>query len=227
MQGKVLIVDDDAPTREILSRYLTIAGYECHAAESFDTAVQMLAADEFHVVVTDKNMPALQGDEENGLALVRHIRQSHPSIGTVVITGFATIESAVEAMRLGAFDYVAKPFDLEALRGKVDRIREYQTALNPESIMNTYRHLHDQMLELYEHGEQTSEEKKRLFLELIKEKMDLIFDRFREFERLLLYQRERLAEIAFIAGRIAERIPETDPFYPAISHIVDEANRRM
>lgn len=227
MNGNVLIVDDDSGTREVLFRYLERCGYACTVAEGFEEARRKLSAADFHVVVTDKNMPSDDGIVENGLALIRHIRHHHPTIGVIVITGFATTESAIEAMRLGAFDYIAKPFDLELLRGKVDRIREYQQTHNAENIMHTYRLFLEEMLELYERSDRTTEEKKKLFLALIQEKIDVFFERFKILERILIYQRERLAEIASYAGQALDEIPQSDPVFPLIVHIAEEAGRRL
>lgn len=227
MRGKVLIVDDDDATREILSRYLAMDDYVCVTAPNVENAIRALDEGGFHVVVTDKNMPTPTGIEENGLALIRYVRQHYPEVGVIVITGFATIESAVEAMHLGAFDYIAKPFELEILRDKVDRIREYQHFLDPATAMNTYRILHGQMLDLFEQGGRTSSEQKQHFLELIQQKMDMIFDRYKAFERLLLYQRERLAEIASSAEQLRESIPENSPVYPLVLRIAEQASRRL
>ncbi len=227
MKGRILIVDDDAPTREILERYLSMHGYECDVAENVEEAIRVMPEGDFHVVVTDKNMPSNGVNPENGLVLIRHVREHYPETGVIVITGFATIESAVEAMRLGAFDYIAKPFELEMLKDKVDRIREYQTFLNPAAIMNSYQFLHEQLLELYERGDRTSDEKKQHFLALIQETMDVIFDRFKGVERLLLYQRERLAEIAACAGQLRDIVPDTDPAYSLIVRIAEQSELRL
>lgn len=227
MHGKLLVVDDETATLEVLSKYLEFCGYDCDVSEGMESAVEKLGKEEYHVVVTDKNMPSPKESGESGIDLIRYIRRNHPSVGTIVMTGYATVESAVEAMRLGAFDYIQKPFSLEDLKEKVDRIREYQNCLNPEAIMNTYRSLHEQMLDLYEQGDRDTEEKKHEFLKLVQDHMDSVFRMVGNLERMLLFQRERLAAVESHAGQLLEEIGMDDPLRPLAERIARVASRRL
>jgi DNA-binding response OmpR family regulator/DNA-binding transcriptional ArsR family regulator len=108
---RVLVVDNDAVTRDELSGLLREDQHTVDSAPSVAKAVELLEHDEFEVVITDLRMP-----RQNGLELLRECRTRWPRTLVVVITGFATVETALEAMKLGAFDYVRKPFRIEQLR---------------------------------------------------------------------------------------------------------------
>jgi DNA-binding NtrC family response regulator len=116
---RILIVDDEKQIRRILSVLLEEHGYEVAEADSGEAAVQVQA--EFHaaLVLLDLSMPGM-----DGLATLRALMQSANAPEVVMMTAFGSIQSAVEAMRLGAFDYLAKPFDNEALLLTVERALE-------------------------------------------------------------------------------------------------------
>src|SRR4051794_12790688 len=106
-RGDVLLVEDDLDIAEILKIVLTRVGLEVHSARSLAEARQMLRSrsPEFAVVVVDKNLP-----DGNGLTVIEQERASGGDAEVVVITGFPSIDSAVHALRLGAYDYLEKPF---------------------------------------------------------------------------------------------------------------------
>lgn len=104
-QASVLLVDDEAKIREGLGKILLAAGYPCVTAASAREALQHLAGRDFAVVVSDVVMPGM-----GGMELLAEIRARFQSTDTVLITGFGTIELAVEAMKMGARDFLTKPF---------------------------------------------------------------------------------------------------------------------
>ncbi len=108
---KVLIVDDEANLRKVLAATLKREGYEVATAGDGDAAIAELEESGADVIVTDLVMP-----RRDGLSLLRHVLATHPEIPVIVITAHGTIDSAVEALKLGAFDYITKPFDQEELR---------------------------------------------------------------------------------------------------------------
>jgi CheY-like chemotaxis protein len=108
---RILIVDDDRIFREELSELLRDDQHTVLAEPSVAKALEALAHEEFDVVLTDLKMP-----RQSGLDLLREVRSRWPRSFVVVVTGFATVETALEAMRLGAFDYVRKPFKLDQVR---------------------------------------------------------------------------------------------------------------
>ncbi len=116
---RVLVVDDDSVFREELATLLSDWGHAVKAVSSGPKAIEELEATELDVVFSDLRMPRM-----NGVELLRIIRERWPRTYVVVITGYATIETAVEAMKLGAFDYLRKPFRSEHVEKVMDLIQE-------------------------------------------------------------------------------------------------------
>lgn len=107
---KVLLVDDDETTRRLCGRVLTGEGFEVVTAENGEDAIAKLKESDFGIVFTDFTMPKIGGKE-----LLQYIRQNHSSTCVNIFTGGGTVEGAVECMRLGACDYITKPFDMGEL----------------------------------------------------------------------------------------------------------------
>jgi DNA-binding NtrC family response regulator len=107
MKHRILIVEDDAVFVRPLQRTLESEGYEVAAVTTGETALERLRHEDFDLVITDKRLPKM-----DGIDVIRQIKGSHPEVAVVVMTAHATIESAVEALRLGAVDYLLKPFNL-------------------------------------------------------------------------------------------------------------------
>ena len=119
---RLLIVDDDQVFRDELSDLLIEEGHVVQRASSVAKALPLLEHDEFEALLTDLRMP-----RQGGLDLVRMARERWPRMYVVVITGYATVETAVEAMKRGAFDYIQKPFQLSRIRKVLQTIEEDQT----------------------------------------------------------------------------------------------------
>jgi response regulator RpfG family c-di-GMP phosphodiesterase len=106
---RVLVVDDEVVICEVLRDFLTFEGFTVAVAGSGEQALELLREDPFYdVVLTDLKMPGM-----GGLELMRRIAIEHAEIVTIIMTGFGTVESAIEAMKHGAFDYILKPFKPE------------------------------------------------------------------------------------------------------------------
>lgn len=116
---RLLIVDDDAVFREELATLLVDWGHYVEAAASGAKAIERLESTEFDAVFSDVRMPRM-----NGIELLRQIRSRWPRVLVVMITGFATVETAVESMKLGAFDYLRKPFRSEQVERIVHLLEE-------------------------------------------------------------------------------------------------------
>lgn len=108
---RLLVVDDELSMREFLAILLEREGYEVVTAADAATALSHLAAAEFALVISDVQMPGL-----NGLALLERIKETNPETAVLLITAFSTAEQAVEAMKLGAYDYLAKPFKVDEVK---------------------------------------------------------------------------------------------------------------
>jgi two-component system NtrC family response regulator len=118
--GRVLVVDDDDSLRRVLQVQLEDLGYEVATAAGSDQALASLTLSPCELVLTDLKMPGMSGIE-----LLRRIRTVHPETIVIVITAFGSIETAVEAMRAGAYDYVTKPVVPDALELTVSRALQH------------------------------------------------------------------------------------------------------
>ncbi|KAF7787096.1 two-component system, response regulator FlrC [Pseudoalteromonas rubra] len=116
MSNKILVVEDDAGLREALIDTLEMSGFECVEADSAEQAVILLKQQVFSLLVSDVQMGAM-----SGLDLLRTVKLNYPDLPVLMMTAYATIDDAVEAMRLGAIDYMAKPFAPEVLLNMVSR----------------------------------------------------------------------------------------------------------
>lgn len=117
---RVLIVDDEPEITSILSD-LFEGQYDCTTAGSAEQALMALGVNHYELVVSDITMPGM-----SGLEMLPHIKGKSPNTVVVMISGMQTMESAIDALRLGAFDYVMKPFDLRQVEAVVKRALEHQ-----------------------------------------------------------------------------------------------------
>ena len=119
---KILIVDDDEVYRDVLRDAIVEENTELSLAASGEEALELLESSPFDILITDLNMPGI-----DGLTLLKRARQLYPDILTLIITGYGSLESAVEAIRSGAYDYIQKPFRIDEVavstRNAVDRVR--------------------------------------------------------------------------------------------------------
>jgi CheY-like chemotaxis protein/signal transduction histidine kinase len=117
----ILIIDDNLDMHEMLRRILTPLGYELTMADNGARGLALLRSGKFGVAILGLMLPDLHGME-----ILRRIRSDRPDIEIIVLTAYASLDSAIEALRLGAYDYVIKPFPLEALSSAVRRAVEKQ-----------------------------------------------------------------------------------------------------
>lgn len=111
MKSRILVVDDEESIREFLEIMLKKEGYEITLAEDGQKAKDLLLKKSFDMVISDLQMPNVTGIE-----LLRHVKESYPEIVFMMITAFGTTDTAVEAMKLGAYDYITKPFKIDEVR---------------------------------------------------------------------------------------------------------------
>ena len=116
MNGKVLIVDDESAMCEMIAKHLKIREYEAETCTSPVAALERIRENSFDVVLTDVNMPGMSGIE-----LCEQSAASRPDIPFIVMTAFGSLETAVEAIRAGAFDFVAKPIEMDLLMISLER----------------------------------------------------------------------------------------------------------
>ncbi|GIW71292.1 MAG: acetoacetate metabolism regulatory protein AtoC [Planctomycetota bacterium] len=123
-QARVLVVDDEPSMRELLGLVLAREGHAVEAAADGAQALARMAEAEPDLVIQDLRMPGMPG-----LELLRRLKDRYPEIPIVVITAFSTWDTTVEAMRLGAYDYLKKPFDTDVIRNVVERALAHRRAL--------------------------------------------------------------------------------------------------
>jgi len=121
MAARILVVDDDSAMTELLVQTLPSKGYLTVARASGEAALALLEQEDFDVVVTDLNMNGM-----HGLDLCTRVVANRPDIPVIVITAFGSLESAIEAIRAGAYDFVTKPFDIKTLVVALDRAAQHR-----------------------------------------------------------------------------------------------------
>jgi DNA-binding NtrC family response regulator len=138
VKPRILVVDDEPRMAEVVTATLARAGHDCRACSSAREALQSFAEHGADVVVTDWKMPDMDGIE-----LLRQLRQRQPDLPVILLTAYGSVPAAVAAMREGAFDYVAKPFDNDELRATVTR------ALDMTRLQRENRYLRQELASRY------------------------------------------------------------------------------
>ena len=121
MKGRVWVVEDDAEMAELLRSQLSRREYDVRALASGSAALEQLASEDVDVVVTDVRMRGL-----DGIQLCDRLREARPDVPVLVITAFGSLDTAVAAIRAGAFDFLAKPFEIEELVFRLDRALQHR-----------------------------------------------------------------------------------------------------
>ena len=138
MKSRILVVDDEESIREFFEIMLKKEGYEVTTAEDGARAKEILTKKSFDMVISDMQMPHV-----TGLELLKHVRESYPDLVFMIITAFGTTETAVEAMKLGAYDYLTKPF-------KIDEVRlNISNALRSKNLETEVRVLKKELVKEY------------------------------------------------------------------------------
>jgi two-component system response regulator AtoC len=135
-QPRIMIVDDDRVTCELLCEVFAGEGFAARFAQSGEAALDSLADDAPDVLVSDIRMKT----RLDGLALLDHVRREHPQTPVVLMTAFGSIETAIRAVKEGAFDYISKPFDLDALVATVRRALASRFAMQPPPSVEDEEH---------------------------------------------------------------------------------------
>src|SRR5215510_9321085 len=130
MPNRILVVDDEPGMRKSLAIMLRREGYSITEAGDGKEAIAHLERDVFDLVIADVRM-----DNVSGFDLLRHVKQMSPDVEVILMTAFGTIESAVESMKLGAFDFITKPFQAEEILLRV------RNALEKRRLQQEVHHL--------------------------------------------------------------------------------------
>jgi DNA-binding NtrC family response regulator len=117
MPMSMLVVDDEVVTRSLCVEVASQAGLEVRSSETTEQALEILEQYPIDILVTDLKVPQL-----GGIDLLKRVKSTYPQVAVMVLTQYGTIETAVEATRLGALDYITKPFHVEDFRSKIERV---------------------------------------------------------------------------------------------------------
>jgi DNA-binding NtrC family response regulator len=126
----IMVVDDEAVIREGLQRILEGERFAVDTCKSGHSAIEMLQQKEYDLIITDLKMPGM-----NGIEVLKAVKTLQPDIPVILITGFATVDTAVDAMKNGAFDYIAKPFTPDQIHEKVEKAFEQRNVNLDECYM--------------------------------------------------------------------------------------------
>jgi DNA-binding NtrC family response regulator len=121
-KGRILVIDDEQSIRDILFNLLTGEGFKVDLADDGDVGIRKLESNTYDIVITDLKMERI-----DGLQVLRSINELNGHTMGIVATGYGSIDSAIEALRLGAFDYITKPFHLDEIKILMHKAREFQT----------------------------------------------------------------------------------------------------
>jgi CheY-like chemotaxis protein len=116
-KGSILVVDDEDALRTVLSSELEGEGYEVATAADGDEAIDIVQKKNFNLVLLDIKMPRVDGFE-----VLKFIKEKYPHVKVIMLTGFADLKNAIESKKLGADDFVSKPYDLVDLLTTIERV---------------------------------------------------------------------------------------------------------
>ncbi len=141
---EILFVDDDRTILSLVEEYLTAFDYRINVVDNGLKALELIKEKDFDVVFTDFKMPDI-----DGLELLSVIKEYRPATEVIMVTGHGTMESAIQAMKFGSYDYIQKPFKLDILRILIDKIIEAKKFKQENIVLKTRlkeRHRYDELV---------------------------------------------------------------------------------
>lgn len=226
MKSRILVVDDEKEILETLADFMK-GTYEADFSETVSSALALLKQNPYDIVLLDKNMPYGGNDKEGGMSLLKYVKENLPGTEVIMMTGYATVESAVEAMKLGAFDYITKPVSLNDVKQKIERILDYNRFINSEHTLRTYKILHNQILDLLVNLNDLPEEQIEKTLRALGARIDQVFGLQKDYESIIETQAGALEKIEGYIEHLKDAVPEESPYYVLIEKIKSESRRRI
>ncbi|MHC1727815.1 MAG: response regulator [Syntrophobacteraceae bacterium] len=227
MDAAILVIDDEESVREMIASFLKTLGYHVDSAEGVGAALDIIESHEYGVMLVDKNMPGKDGRREAGIDFLRQVRSQGMSSEVIIMTGYPTVETALETMKLGAFDYLVKPFSLETLQHKVERVLEYRKFINSDYTCEIYRDVRGEILSLIENRSNISSDDLDRSILTLDGATDKIFRVLREYEKILFTQREALAKIASLSEQSRVGLPDADSLLAILDEISTQSGNRI
>jgi DNA-binding NtrC family response regulator len=227
MESRILVVDDEIDILDTLADFMADLPYHSDFADTVAAALALMEENEYDVFLLDKNMPDSENNKEGGMTLLRYAKEHMPDTQVIMMTGYATVESAVEAMKLGAFDYITKPISLRDVRQKIDRILEYKHFINSENTLRTYKILHNQLLSSLVNLDNLPEDQLEKVLRNLGARIDQVFGLQKDYETIIEAQAEALEKIQGHIEQLKEAVPRESPYYVLIEKITEESNKRI
>lgn len=124
MAEKVLLIDDEVEFLDTLSERMRLRGMDVSTAETADNAVNAIDDEDYDAIVLDLQMPDM-----NGIEMLKVIKKSYPDMQVILLTGQATLDAGIEAMKLGAMDFMEKPADINSLTEKIKKAQAKKMVL--------------------------------------------------------------------------------------------------
>ena len=227
MSQKILLVDDDEDLRTMLESILKADGYGVDSAHDLDSAFKLMGSGDYEIMLLDKNIPGINGNAQGGLDLLKQVRSLGLPSEVIMMTGDPTVETAIEAMKLGAFDYISKPFSLKDLRLKIRRLTQYRNFVNPDYTIGFYRRLQRKMIDVIDRVSQMSDHGLDQALASLNDEIDKLFALLKESERIILVEREALSHIATLSETLKMGLQKKDKNYELADKISRLSNNRV
>jgi DNA-binding NtrC family response regulator len=220
MNIKILIVEDDIDLRDTLSEALQKYSYNADLASGVEEAFFLIKMNNYDIIITDKNMPGKNSAGEGGMQVLKHAKKLLPGAEIIIMTAFANTETVIEAMRLGAFDYILKPFQFDELKEKIDRIIEYRSYSDPEHAISLYRELLNEILQIAQKEYEPSDKELHKIVNSIMKKVESFFKIQKETNRAL-------RNISENVDRLKERIGRENSIYNYIINMRKELDKQL
>ena len=221
LSGRILIIEDEASLRQTMTRIMRQAGCEVAAAANGPEALQRLGNSAYDLAYLDIHLP-----EMDGLQVLKEIHKMHPQMPVVLFTAYASLETAVEAMRLGATDYLLKPLNPEVLLNRTENILKKQTVeRRRRELQSQISSIQDELRKLEESltpNAQPSSPSSSRFLKMGRLSLDLQARRAIFAERAVENGEEHICFVLRIAyGRIGRKNKMLQPIQLSIFKLSD------
>jgi DNA-binding NtrC family response regulator len=224
---RILIVDDEQNILEVLGEFVSGLGHQVDLASNFAHALALMQQTAYGLMILDKNLEDDSENPEGGMTLLQYAKEHCPQSEVIMMTGYTSVQSAVSAMKLGAIDYLAKPFELSDLADKIAYVNEYKSFLNSQGTFQLFKTLSSQVLALLENRNDLPEEKLNQLLQKVGGRIDQVFGSQKEYERLIKIQAEALEKIEYHAQFLKNAISKDSPYNTLITKILHETKKRV